>query len=61
MELLSIINHLYHDMTSYNISMVLNYLVISTVALGICLAISRKLKIYQPKLYRYEGNNETEN
>ncbi|SEW41943.1 hypothetical protein [[Clostridium] fimetarium] len=40
------------DESSYNFTMIVIYIVVTSAALAICLIISHKLKIYRPKNYK---------
>lgn len=40
------------DKSSYNITMIVIYIVITLAALAVCVIISNKLKIYGPKVYK---------
>lgn len=40
------------DKSSYNMTMILIYIIVSLSALAICMIISNKLKMYRPKVYR---------
>lgn len=40
------------DKSSYNLTMILSYIIVSLCALAICMMISNKLEMYEPKVHK---------